>query len=453
LNIKNKSGITAKLLGTLILFFVVVLSLVWISEVFLFSKAYESYQVNMMNKVAKEIKESKDDSKLEELAYENQVCMVKTNSFVIESEYNTMMNGCALRKNNKSVLSIINDFISNGDEIKSYRFKNSDNNVSGYLYGLKQNDDSYIFIYSNLEDTSSVTKILTTQMIYITVIAMAFAVAMAYIVSKKITKPIVDITDKARLLGAKKDIHFEHEGIKEMDDLADALNLAQSEIGKTEELGRDLMANVSHDLKTPLTMIKAYAEMIKDITYKDKAKMNENLGVIIDETDRLTLLVNDILNLSKLQSNADNLNLEKYDLVSEIKSIIKRYDIIKETENYTFKLDMPDKLIVKADRNKINQVIYNLVNNAINYTGDDKTVTIKVSKDKLVQIIDTGKGINKDEINNIWNRYYKSDKKHQRNVVSTGLGLSIVKEILIKHNFEYGVTSSNQGTTFYFKMK
>jgi signal transduction histidine kinase len=114
---------------------------------------------------------------------------------------------------------------------------------------------------------------------------------------------------------------------------------------------------------------------------------------------------------------------------------------------------MPDKLIVKADRNKINQVIYNLVNNAINYTGDDKTVTIKVSKDKLVQIIDTGKGINKDEINNIWNRYYKSDKKHQRNVVSTGLGLSIVKEILIKHNFEYGVTSSNQGTTFYFKMK
>ena len=126
---------------------------------------------------------------------------------------------------------------------------------------------------------------------------------------------------------------------------------------------------------------------------------------------------------------------------------------IKETENYNFILDLPDKLLVKADRNKINQVIYNLVNNAINYTGDDHTVTISVSKDKLVEIKDTGKGIKQEEINNIWNRYYKSNTKHQRNVVSTGLGLSIVKEILIKHDFEYGVKSSNKGTTFYFKMK
>ena len=218
------------------------------------------------------------------------------------------------------------------------------------------------------------------------------------------------------------------------------------------------MANVSHDLKTPLTMIKAYAEMIKDISYKDKAKMNEHLDIIIDETDRLTLLVNDILDLSKLQSGENqNLKIEEFDLVKEINSILKKYEIIKETEQYNFEVEMPEAAIVKADRNKLNQVIYNLINNAINYTGEDKKVTIKVVKEKKnykVEIIDTGKGIKKSELPHIWDKYYKNSKKHQRNVVSTGLGLAIVKQILEQHEFNYGVNSVlNKGTTFYFIVK
>ena len=204
-------------------------------------------------------------------------------------------------------------------------------------------------------------------------------------------------------------------------------------------------------------MIKAYAEMIRDISYKDNAKMNEHLAIIVDETDRLTVLVNDILDLSKMQSNADVLKLEKFNLATEIKSIIKKYQIIKETEQYTINVEMPDEVIIKADKKKINQVIYNLVNNAINYTGDDKKVTVRITKHKkyyLVEVIDTGKGIKEEEIPYIWDKYYKNDKKHQRNVVSTGLGLSIVKQILELHNYEYGVKSVlKKGSTFYFKIK
>lgn len=444
-----------KLLASLILFFVIVLGLVWITEITLFSKAYEAYQVNNMNSMVKEIQSTSADnldSTLEYLAYENQVCIIKTSNFTVEKEFNTKMNGCALKRDNIDALNLMNSFIVSSDDTKAYRFTNPDMNVSAYLYGIKTSDNN-IFIYSSLEDTSSVTKTLKTQMIYITILAMGIAILISYFLSKKLTKPLSVMTKKASLLGTgEKDIYFEKNGIMEIDELSDALNLAQSEIGKTEELQRDLMANVSHDLKTPLTMIKAYAEMIKDISYKDKNKMDEHLDIIVDETDRLTTLVNDILDLSKLQSNAEELHIEKYDLINEIKTIVKRYDIIKETENYQFILDTPDKLIVKADKNKINQVIYNLINNAINYTGDDHKVTIHVTKDKLIEISDTGKGIKEEEINNIWNRYYKSDKKHQRNVVSTGLGLSIVKEILIKHGFQYGVKSSSKGTTFYFKM-
>ena len=175
------------------------------------------------------------------------------------------------------------------------------------------------------------------------------------------------------------------------------------------------------------------------------------------EVDRLNVLVNDILDLSKMQAQADDIHLEKFDLVKEIKSIIKRYEIIKETENYRFVLELPTKAMVMADQKKINQVIYNLVNNAINYTGKDKTVTIRLSKEKdayLVEIIDTGKGIKEEEIPFIWDKYYKNEKNHQRNVVGTGLGLSIVKTILENHHFAYGVKSSkDKGTTFYFYVK
>ena len=112
---------------------------------------------------------------------------------------------------------------------------------------------------------------------------------------------------------------------------------------------------------------------------------------------------------------------------------------------------------MNADKSKINQVVYNLINNAINYTGDDKVVKIKVTEEDnqyLVEIIDTGKGISNKDIKYIWNRYYKQEKNHKRNVVGSGVGLSIVKSILIRHNFEYGVKSKrNRGTTFYFKVK
>ena len=203
-------------------------------------------------------------------------------------------------------------------------------------------------------------------------------------------------------------------------------------------------------------MIKAYAEMIKDISYKDEKKMNEHLDIIIDESDRLTNLVNDVLELSKVQNDSYMYNYEEYDLVKEIKNIIKKYEVMEYLEKYNFEVNMPKKAIVKADKEKINQVIYNLLNNAINYTGDDKLVKINVIKEEnsyLVEIVDTGKGIKSKEIPYIWDKYYKNDKNHQRNVVSTGLGLSIVKEILNKHNFEYGVKSKiNHGSTFYFRI-
>lgn len=457
---KKKTSIQSKTLLYLLVFNVVIIVLLWFCQILIFDIYYEKEQIANVDDIVNVIKDYSDTNLsllLQDISYQNEVCIAVTDANKNGEIYNSNMNGCAISSGNSKVNELMMKFINSNQELQSYQFINEDKHVSALLYGLKK-DDSYLFIYSNLEDISNFTLIIKRQLMYVSIIGIFIAIIISVFLSTKITDPITAITKKAKKLGNKEfDVKFEESGIKEIDELSETLMQAQSEMVKTDELRRDLMANVSHDLKTPLTMIKAYAEMIRDISYKNPEKMNEHLEIIVDETDRLTVLVNDILDLSKMQSSADTLKLEKFDLVEEIKTIVNKYQIIKETEKYIINVEMPEKAIIKADKKKIKQVIYNLINNAINYTGADKTVTIKLSKSKrhyLVEIIDTGKGIKEEEIPYIWDKYYKNDKNHKRNVVSTGLGLSIVKQILELHNYEYGVKSVlNKGTIFYFKIK
>ena len=457
---KKKTSIQAKTLFFLLTYNIVIILLLWVCQIKILDIYYEKKQVDNMNSIVKSLNSTDSSnltSTLQDIAYENDVCIVLSDDISVVGAYNINMNGCILKNNNSKVRELMYNFVNSDETFKSYKFINEDKHISALLYGIKL-DNKTAFIYSNLEDISDFTILIKQQLMYVCIIGIFIAIIISIFLSSKITEPITKITKKAKKLGSgDTEVTFEESGIKEIDELSEALTQAQMEMVKTDELRRDLMANVSHDLKTPLTMIKAYAEMIRDISYKDHDKMNEHLGIIVDETDRLTVLVNDILDLSRMQSNADTLSIETFDLADDIKTIVNRYQIIKETEKYIINVEMPESIKIKADKKKINQVIYNLINNAINYTGEDKTVTVRVTKHKkyyLVEIIDTGKGIKESEIPYIWNKYYKNDKNHQRNVVSTGLGLSIVKEILELHGYEYGVKSVlKKGSTFYFKIK
>lgn len=457
---KKKTSIQAKTLFFLLTYNIVIILLLWLCQIKILDIYYEKEQVDNMNNIVKSLNSTDSSnltSTLQDIAYENDVCIVLSDDISVVGAYNINMNGCILKNNNSKVRELMYNFVNSDETFKSYKFINEDKHISALLYGIKL-DNKTAFIYSNLEDISDFTILIKQQLMYVCIIGIFIAIIISIFLSSKITEPITKITKKAKKLGSgDTEVTFEESGIKEIDELSEALTQAQMEMVKTDELRRDLMANVSHDLKTPLTMIKAYAEMIRDISYKDHDKMNEHLGIIVDETDRLTVLVNDILDLSRMQSNADTLSIETFDLADDIKTIVNRYQIIKETEKYIINVEMPESIKIKADKKKINQVIYNLINNAINYTGEDKTVTVRVTKHKkyyLVEIIDTGKGIKESEIPYIWNKYYKNDKNHQRNVVSTGLGLSIVKEILELHGYEYGVKSVlKKGSTFYFKIK
>ena len=351
------------------------------------------------------------------------------------------------------------DFIESGKIKKSAIVKNSKFNNKTIVYGIKLDSNTSVFVNASLSPTNRSTNIYSSQFIYISLIVLIIALIIAVLISNKISKPILKINESVQKMGkGNYNVDFTTDSsIYEIKELSNTLNQTKNELAKTDELRRELLANVSHDLKTPLTMIKAYAEMIRDINYKDKKKMKDNLNIIIDETDRLNLLVNDILDLSKMQSNIIELNYEYFDLDLVIKNIISRFDYLKETNSIYFKCDIDSNLSVYADKKKIEQVIYNLISNAINYVGEDKQIVInaKLVNDMVkVSIEDHGDGLDKEELNLIWDKYYKVDKQYKRNKVGTGLGLSIVKNIFELHNIDYGVNSKKKkGTSFYFNMK
>ncbi len=455
---KKLSSFSRKTLLYLVFFITTILLLLWFFQIIFLKYSYESYQVKNLNNLVDTIQNTPIlnlSTTLEKIAYQQEVCVEYFTNSGQTLKYNTLMNGCALGKNNTEILNLETDFINSNIDAKSYRLINKEYEAKAYIYGIKV-DSGTIFLNSTLEEISGANVVLKNQLIYLTILAIILACVIAFFLSKKLTEPILDITKKAKKLGSGTYVKFPEYDIEEVNDLAKVLNQAGSEMLKTDELRRDLMANVSHDLKTPLTMIKAYAEMVRDLSYKDDQKREEHCNIIMNEVDRLNLLVNDILTLSKNEANAEVLEIEEFDLVKEMKEILKRYEILKVTEDYHFEVSSPKKAMIKADKSKLSQVIYNLINNAINYTGKDKKVKIHIKEEThtyLVEIQDTGKGIHESDLPYIWNKYYKNDKNHQRNVVGTGLGLAIVKTILERHHFEYGVTSKkNKGTTFYFRV-
>ena len=325
-----------------------------------------------------------------------------------------------------------------------------------YVKAINFNGDTcYLMVSSLVTPVDATVNTLRIQFIYITIIVLILSVLHALLISSVVSKPLVKINNSAKQLAQGDfDIHFEGDGYREVVELSKTLNYAAEELGKTESLQRDLVANVSHDLRTPLTMITAYAEVMRDIPGENNP---ENVQIIIDEATRLSTLVNDLLVLSKLQAGVTELDMEVFDFTSSIRAVLQRFSKLTEQDGYKISFEYKDDVDIYADEYKIYQVLYNLINNAINYSGEDKEVIVRqiVHGDILrLEVEDHGAGIAEDELQNIWDRYYKIDKNHKRAVQGTGLGLSIVQNILKLHDAKYGVNSRlGAGSVFWFELK
>jgi len=224
-----------------------------------------------------------------------------------------------------------------------------------------------------------------------------------------------------------------------------------------DELRKDLIANVSHDIKTPLTMIKAYAEMIKDISGDNKKKREQHLDVILDEVNHLDHLVQDMTQLSQFQSNVVTLQTKNFNVVDLVNESLRLLDGLIKSNKIQVQIYSPKEVIVIGDPLKIKQVLINFINNAIKFIGKDNQLVIQILCEEetvRIEVIDHGIGISRDDLPYIWDRYFKIDKHHHRNVAGTGLGLSIASAILKSHGCNFGVTSElDKGSVFWFEMK
>jgi signal transduction histidine kinase len=314
----------------------------------------------------------------------------------------------------------------------------------------------YLLVRYPLSITNSAVHQMQLYVIILSIVAVVIAFLVSYTLSRKLSRPIKNISDTAeRMAKGDYSVQFNSMEYREIAQLSDTLNYTRDEIKKSDQFQKELLANVSHDLKTPLTMIKAYASMVKEISGNDPEKRDKHLQIIIDESDRLTGLVNDVLSASKISSGLEQLNKKVFNLTEFLYGIINKFEYLQETQGYTFMVDIDPNLYTIADEEKIGQVIYNLVSNAVNYTGDDKKVYISLKdspQDNRIKfsVRDTGKGISDEELAHIWDRYYRSTDAHLRPVKGTGLGLNIVKVILQSHSFDFGVTTKlGEGSTFY----
>jgi signal transduction histidine kinase len=319
-------------------------------------------------------------------------------------------------------------------------------------------EEHILFLNSVISPVSATVRTLRVELIWITAIMLFLALIAALLLSRRIARPIESLNETAKTLAAGRyDVQFREDGYREIRELASTLNYAAVELSRVENLRRELMANISHDLRTPLTMITGYAEVMRDIPGENTP---ENVEVIIAEAKRLTSLVNDVLDYSRLQTDAV-LKLTQFDLQEEIEKTVSQFSKLMP-DCHTVYDPAVDPVWVRADVMRISQVLYNLIGNAVTYTGPDQTVTVILSvlpNYAEVSVADTGKGIDPDELACIWDRYYQG-KNHKRAAVGSGIGLSIVKSVLEAHKKEqgemvqYGVESTiGQGSRFWFRLE
>lgn len=393
------------------------------------------------------------------LAVDNDMCIEVRDRFSRHVWGKDVMGiNCVLHGLENDSIAIIRALREESDGVIYGTENNPKTNMDILIYACVIGDvddpQGYLLLNTPLVPVSSTVSILRRQLFMITIVLTLASFAISMLVSKRLSKPIVKVTkDAEHLAHGRYDIVFEGGGYAEAEQLAQTLTYASHEINRVDTMQRDLIANASHDLRTPLTMLKAYAEMIRDLSGDNPVKRNEHLQIIIEETDRLTLLVNDILDLSKLENGSMALHPSEFDMEQRLQDIIARYRALSNVSGYQFFLQTDGTASVCCDSVKIEQVICNLLNNAMNYTGEDKIVFVTqehTPQGLKISVRDTGEGMDQDTISRIFDKYYRSEN-YKREVVGTGLGLSIVKAILRLHDYAFGVDSTvGVGTTFWF---
>ena len=448
-------------------FAVLILVLLWFLQIFFLNSYYEQMKITETNKIAHEITMAYGTSdfmdEIIDVSSTNDMYIhIEAYDGSIVFEPNTYGSShTAYLSYTKNIGAVKEELLhsSTGNVAVQMPVEGTNYKVLAYATYLDRTwgREVVLYLFSPLYPVESTVSILQNQLLYVSLISLILAIIISIYLSRKISKPISNINRTAKELAkGHYGIRFKGGQYTELVHLADTLTQTSMELEKASTLQKDLIANVSHDLRTPLTMVKSYAEMIRDLSGDNPPKRNSHLQVIIDEADRLNQLVSDMLTMSRMQSGVIQLEKNRFSIKEATESILQSYGVLMDQEGYMILFNCPEDITVYADEATIKQVISNLLTNAIKYCGTDRTVYVSAVRrygKLLFEVTDHGMGIEPEELEYIWDRYYKASTNHVRTTTGSGLGLSIVKNILTLHHADFGVNSKvGVGSTFWFEL-
>lgn len=340
-------------------------------------------------------------------------------------------------------------------------------------------DNGNLFLYRcPLEGIRESVKLANRFLAYVGIVSAIFSAMIILWVSKKITEPIMEITKisermihldfEAKYNGnSKTEIALLGQNINELSctleetisELKSANNELRRDIEKKneiDEMRKEFLSNVSHELKTPIALIQGYAEGLKENITDDEESREFYCEVIMDEAAKMNNMVKKLLTLNQLEFGKDNVTMERFDIVSLIRNYLQSVDILCKQKDIRVMMQKDSAVYVWADEFMTEEVFGNYFSNAMNHVAGDRVIDVKLEiKEKTVRIsvFNTGQPIPQDSLPHLWEKFYKVDKARTRQYGGSGVGLSIVKAMMEALHQEYGVINYNNGVEFWFELE
>lgn len=381
------------------------------------------------------------------------------------------------------VIGLVNGYVErDGRELikenDNYQvFKSYDERIGSYYLELfgRINSGDFIYMSTNYQSMRESVAVSNRFLAYIGVIAVLISGILLFLIGNNFTKPIVYLTDIAKRMSqldfeAKYPVQTEDE----IGQLGQSINMlserlegtiselksANNELQKDiedkiqiDEMRKEFLSNVSHELKTPIALIQGYAEGLHDNINEDSESREFYCDVIIDEANKMNKMVKKLLTLNQIEFGKNQISFERFDIVQVIRSVIQSARLLAEQKGAEIYMEETQPVYVWADEYMVEEIVTNYISNAINHVDGEKRIRVSLEmREKVVRVrvFNTGEQIPEAELDKIWIKFYKVDKARTRAYGGSGIGLSIVKAIVESMNQQCGVENHRNGVEFWF---
>lgn len=433
-SVEKKSALVFSLLVTGIIFFI------WCAGALLLSRNYASRKINSIKNMYEQLDIAANEYGVEseqfKTIFETNTATFNCDILVLDQNMNVIQ--ANVIDENVETERLLNYFFDKSnksntppkvfEKTEKYTVQISNNYTleSEYIELWGVLSQGYpIFIRSAMSGINNSARVANTFFAYIGIIAILISFFLCKIVAKIISKN-------------------------------SELELELKKRNEIDEMRKEFLSNVSHELKTPIALIQGYAEGLQDCVNDDQESRDFYCDVIVDETKKMNKLVRNLLDLNELEFGTDNNTIEEFDITELISNCINKYDMVLKQNEVKLVYDPKEPVIVSSDELKVEQVFNNYFTNALNHVDFDKIIRVNITKEKdkkiRVSVFNTGKQIPEESISKIWDKFYKVDKAHTREYGGSGVGLSIVKASLDALNQKYGVINCTDGVEFWFEV-